>query len=398
MESEDSSKYTLQGRELVEYLVHRAADDAKAALIERDERRNRRTGFIMSIVALIGVGSLVSALKIFVRSEVDVIQQRFKENDAAVRDLLAQSSQSLQNEFTGRIESSVSKAVEKKILDVQRTLEENDRFERYAELAQQLPEKTAGIHQRGDKFLTEALRETLEAAEQMAGVKRITKRGRFLMSTRQIVDVMTRFNRESEINRLDDLLGEVMATDQELARILVDHYGQLVIGSPRPVESLTDDMARLNRYLRAAQEQNYPEKALVWSLFTEFKRNGYERNETTDRLLESTKDLVDRDRAEFWFNLYVYTNPLNWMLAPDQQGRELARLMAALQNQYQANGITEVMEQNLANNPFLQTRLADLRAKNPAWQQQAAGEAVAEEPTTENHDATAGAPQGNALR
>jgi hypothetical protein len=371
MEGETTSRYTLEGRELVDYLVHRAADDAKAALIERDERRNRRTAFIMSIIALIGVGSLVSALKVFVRGEVDVLQSQFEKQRTEVEKLITAQADSLQTEFKARIEQSVAKAVDAKIGAVVATLSENDQFEQYAELASQLPTRLGRISQHGDKekYVSAVIREVTDAAAQISSVSRITSRARFITATRQVVDVLTRYNREAEINRLDDILGKSMATDQEMAHTLADHYGQLVVGSPQSIEAMAEDVARLNRYLRASREQNYPEKALIWSVFVEFKRNKFVRNSTVDGLLESSRDLVADDRAEFWYNLYVYTNPLNWMTTPTQQGRELARLMERLQAEYKPEDITGIMERNIANNQSLQQRLAELRAKNPAWQQ-----------------------------
>ena len=398
MEPEDSSHYTLHGRELVEYLVQRASDDAKAALIERDERRNRRTAFFMSIIALIGIGGLVNAVKVYVRSEVDVLQVHYKEQQAGVEKLIDDKTKMLRSEFTAKVETAVSNEVDGKIGAVLKRIDENDQFEQYSELAMQLPEKVAGINQRGDKYVAETLREVLAAAQQLALNERLKHRARFLMATRQIVDVMTRLNRESEVNRLDDLLGPAMATDQELARILVDHYGQLVIGSPQSIDAMSDDVNRLNRYLRAAKELNYPEKALVWTLFVEFKRNNYIRNTTTDRLLESSKDLTERDRAEFWFNLTIYTNPLNWMMAPDQQGRELARLMDRLSGEYKEAGVKEAMEQNLAANVYLQTRLANQRAKNPSWHDEPPSTASGDSPAPEPPETAVQTREHNALR
>jgi hypothetical protein len=209
------------------------------------------------------------------------------------------------------------------------------------------------------------------------------------MSTRQIIDVMSRFNRETEINRMDDLFGHVMASDQELAHTLVDHYGQLVVGSPRPIEAQSDNMARLHRYMRAAHDLSYPEKALIWAVFVEFKRNNFTDSGTVRSLLESTRDLAPDDYAEFWYNLLVYTDSKNWLLAEDQQGRELEKLMAALQRTYPE--ITQVMENNIASNEYLQSRLANLRERTPLSQvqpleQQAAPMAA---PTPEPPAATA---------
>jgi hypothetical protein len=145
---------------------------------------------------------------------------------------------------------------------------------------------------------------------------------------------MSRYSRETEINRLDDLLGPAMATDQELARILVDHYGELIIGSPQPLEAHADNLQRLNRYMRAARELNYPERWLLWELFVEFKRNNYEKSPAVYGLLESSSDLPDANRTKFWFQFYRYTNWVNWMRRPDQQSRELERLTAAMQGHY----------------------------------------------------------------
>jgi hypothetical protein len=116
--------------------------------------------------------------------------------------------------------------------------------------------------------------------------------------------------------------------------------------------------------MQAAHDLSYPEKALIWAVFVEFKRNNFTDSATVRSLLESTRDLADDDRAEFWYNLLVYTDSTNWLLAPDQQGRELEKLMAALQRTYPE--ITRVMENNIASNEYLQSRLANLRDRAPS--------------------------------
>ena len=141
----------------------------------------------------------------------------------------------------------------------------------------------------------------------MAALPASMRRTRFIVATRQIVDAMRSYNRDSEINRLDDPLGEVIASDQELSRILVDHYGQLVVGSPQSIDAQPDNLRRLNRYVRAVQELSYPEKGLLWTMFVEFKRNQYRRNAIIDGLLQSSKDLAEADNAEFWFRAVLST-------------------------------------------------------------------------------------------
>jgi hypothetical protein len=158
--------------------------------------------------------------------------------------------------------------------------------------------------------------------------------------------------------------------------------------------------------MQAAHDLSYPEKALIWAVFVEFKRNNFADSSTVRSLLESTRDLANDDRAEFWYNLLVYTDSTNWLLAPDQQGRELEKLMAALQRTYPE--ITQAMEYNLASNEYLQARLANLRERTPAKQQQLQQQAApmaappSEPPTataSETPPATAEAPSGeNTLR
>jgi hypothetical protein len=358
-------RHVLQGQALMDYLVERAAERAKDAIIDRDERRKRVITLVFSSIALLGISGLVSIFKIYVRSELDVFDSRLTEASLALDKKLDKKADLLVLELQKQVSATVELQISDSIGAVKKVLDEDDLVERYVELAFDLPEKLNGIHERGDKYVTEKLGEVVQAAEQMEHIKEMKRRRRrFLMSTRQIIDVMSRFNRETEINRMDDLFGDVMASDQELAHTLVDHYGQLVVGSPRPVEAQADNMARLQRYMQAARDLSYPEKALVWAVFVEFKRNNFTDNSTVRSLLESSDDLQPDDRAEFWYNLLVYTDRHNWMLAPDQQGKELERLMAALQRTYPE--ITRVMEDNIVSNDYLQARLANLRDRSPA--------------------------------
>lgn len=377
-QDDQTSKHVLEGRELIEYLVERAAQEAKAALADLEERRKKRVGLIFSVIALVGVGSIMSALKIFVRGEMDVVNDQMKAAVAALDQRFEKSSVALREELLNGVEAVVLAQIDEKVGVLQKRLEDNDAFERYAELALRLPEKLDSNTERGDKYLVETLREALDAAEVMAAMPNIAQRPRFLLATRQIVDVMSRYSRETEINRLDDLLGHAMATDQELARILVDHYGELIIGSPQPLESHADNLVRLNRYMRAARELNYPERWLLWELFVEFKRNKYEKCPAVFGLLESSSDLPDANRTKFWFQFYRYTNWVNWMRRPDQQSRELERLTAALQAHYPE--VRGVMLQVPDNEELLAQLPPAARENAMLLKQQAAEQSVAEQP------------------
>ena len=370
METPDNltPRHVLEGQALMDYLVERAAERAKDAIIDRDERRKRVVTLIFSIVAVVGISSLVSIFKIYVRSELDVFDDKLAQVGVAVDKKLETKGKQLFETLQSQVDSVVKLQIEDRVGAVKKILDEDDLIERYVELALELPEKLAGIHERDDKYVSEKMAEVVQAAEQLGQIKQITRRRRrFFISTRQIVDVMTRFNRETEVNRLDELFGDLMATDLELARTLADHYGQLVIGSPLPIESQPDNMQRLRRYMQAAHDLGYPEKALVWAVFVEFKRNRFVGNSTVASLLESSRDLSNEDRAEFWYNLLAYTDLDNWMIVPDQQGRELELLMAALQQAYPE--VTQVMQANLDANEYLQARLTSLRGKPPTPQQ-----------------------------
>jgi hypothetical protein len=392
---DQTTKHVLEGRELIEYLVERAAQDAKAALVDLEERRKKRVGLIMSVIALVGVGSIVSALKIFVRGEMDVVHEQMNAAVAALDQRVEKAGGVLRDDLLKSVEAAVLVQMNKEIGEVRKKLEDNEAFERYAELATRLPEKLDGSTERGDKYLVETLRETLEAAEVMAAMPDIARRPRFLLATRQVVDVMSRFSRETEINRLDDLLGPAMATDQELARILVDHYGELIIGSPQPIEAHADNMVRLNRYMQAARELNYPERWLLWELFVEFKRNNHQKSPAVYGLLQSSTDLPDANRTKFWFQFYRYTSWVNWMRRSDQQSRELERLTAALQEHYPE--VRTVVLQ-VAENEELLAQLPPAARENAAVlqqqtrEEQAAIEAADSTPAIETSDGS------NALR
>ncbi|MBX3424905.1 MAG: hypothetical protein KF688_04420 [Pirellulales bacterium] len=361
MDPTATPQFSLAGQALLDHIAERAAQMAKAEVLAREERRNRTLTTVIAVLGLAGVGAVMGGLKLLVWQEMHSVETRMAELrdelDAAVGARFA--DQTIQT--VNHVREQVLADVAKELGDVRRQLQVNSQFEEYAELADRVAERLSGVHRGQDKYVAAVLGETMQAIRAVAAEPELTGRTRFLVVTRRIVEVLVRFNRVAEIDEIDDLLGDFIRRDAELAKALADHYGQLVVGSPLPLPEQVRHVERLERYATAAGHTVYAHKQLVWRLFLEFKRNGFQRTAATDGLLESSQDLTPESREQFWFDLCLYSDPSLWMIAVDQQGRELKRLMAALVERYPI--VANMIEQVVEANPAIQQNIAERRMR-----------------------------------
>ena len=246
---------------------------------------------VVAVLGLVGVGALVGGLKMIVAQEMVGVQAQVEKLESQLQSDADARATRLRDELSEQVRAAVLAELDAQIGEVQTKLAQNDQFEAYTELAMRLPEQLSGIHRRQDKYVAASVAHAIEAVRALADRPELTSRTRFAMATREIVKQLTRYNRIAEINELDALIGDVMADDAELSAALVDHYGQLVIGSPLPIEQHAADVERLRRYAAAAGQLNHGNKRLLWQLFLEFKQHEYQPTATTTRLLESTRDL-----------------------------------------------------------------------------------------------------------
>ncbi|MCA9237133.1 MAG: hypothetical protein KDA44_16780 [Planctomycetales bacterium] len=364
MDTPPTPKFTLEGKDLLDHLAERAAQTARAELLAREERRNRTIATVIALLGLVGVGAVMGGLKLLVAQEMEQIQQDVDEVQAYYETRIDAQLERLSESTRSEVRAEVLAELGKELGDVKRQLALNSQFEEYSELAGQLIEQLSGVHRAHDRYVATVLAESMAAIRAVAAQPELTSRSRFIVVTRQIVDVLVRFNRVAEIDELDTLLGDVLRTDPELTKALADHYGQLVIGSPLPLSEQAEHVARLETYAEAAAHTLHAEKQLVWQLFLEFKRNDFRRSAATDGLLESSQDLPPANREQFWFDLCKYSDPTLWLLEPDQQGRQMQRLMEALVQHYPI--VQRMMQQTVADNPAIQQNIAERRLRTRA--------------------------------
>ena len=55
---------------------------------------------------------------------------------------------------------------------------------------------------------------------------------------------------------------------------------------------------------------------------------------TTDGMVEMVQDLNEADTRNFCYHIFLNSHPLHWMNESDQEGRELARLVTKLLEDY----------------------------------------------------------------
>ena len=326
MDQDYTTKHILQGRELIDYLVEKASSTTNAELVRREDRRNRRTTFVFSLISLVGIGAVVGAIKMFVQQEIVTAQRNVSQD---MRLEMEQTLEARLQKFEQRAQASVASQVDEQVGQVRTMLEQYKQYQELLAIAEIIKAEVEN-----DKFPEQQMETALKLIEQLAPAESITGQPRFLEATKVVIDLLVRTDRKRDIDEVEHLLSHVLVTDSKIALDLADHYGQLIISSPYPVESLQSEFEALSRYARAARELKYPEKALLWELFVAYKRSQYTRSATTDGMVEMVQDLNEADTRNFCYHIFLNSHPLHWMNTPDQEGRELARLVAKLLEDY----------------------------------------------------------------
>ncbi len=326
MDQDYSTKHVLQGRELIDYLVEKASSTTNAELLRREDRRNRRTTFLFSLISLVGIGAVVGAIKMFVQQEIATAQRNVSQD---MRLEMEQTLETRLQKFEQRAQTSVASQVDDQVGRVRTLLEQYKQYQELLAIAEIIKAEVEN-----DKFPEQQMETALNLIEQLAPAESITGQPRFLEATKVVIDLLVRTDRKRDIDEVEQLLHQVLVSDSKIALDLADHYGQLIISSPYPVESMQSEFEALTRYVRAARELKYPEKALLWELFVAYKRNQYTRSATTDSMVEMVQDLNEADTRNLCYHIFLNSHPLHWMNTPDQEGRELARLVARLLEDY----------------------------------------------------------------
>jgi len=329
MNDDYSTKHLLQGRELIDYLVEKTSSTANAELLKREDRRNRRMTILLSILMAVGIGGAVSAIKVLIKDQMQTIEARVEGIQEELSSYIDERTLALETHFEGKVELAVAKDIDAKVGEVRAMLEQYKNYQEFLATAEIIAAEVEN-----DKLPEESLLTAIKLAGELASAEGITKQPRFLEAIKIVIDLLVRTDRKSDIDTLEGMLGEVLATDSKISQDLADHYGQVIISSPYPVEDLQQEFAALSRYARSSRELNYPEKALMWELFVAFKRNLYQRSPTTDGMVEMVQDLNEADTRNLCYHVFLNSHPLHWMNTPDQEGRELAKLVEKLLENY----------------------------------------------------------------
>jgi hypothetical protein len=161
---------------------------------------------------------------------------------------------SLETHFEGKVELAVAKDIDAKVGEVRTMLEQYKKYQEFLTTAEIIAAEVEN-----DKLPEESLQAAIKLDGELASAESITKQPRFLEAIKIVIDLLVRTDRKSDIDTLEGMLGEVLATDRKISQDLSDHYGQVIISSPYPAADLQQEFEALSRYARSSRELNYPE-------------------------------------------------------------------------------------------------------------------------------------------
>lgn len=387
MDLEPTTKHVLQGRELIDYLVEKAATTTNAELVEREDRRNRRSTIVFSVITFIGISGLMGAAQLFIDNAV---QDRTKEFRAemtrnseqlerriaamqlegqALQKLLAQQMDTLSLSIDQKVKYQVSEEATRGLV----LLKHREQYHAMKQFVSEIKEQIA-INEYPENLLTAAV----DTANSLADAPEILAEPQFQGMIETLIDLLVRADRVKDIGRVEKATRETCVRSKNIAFSLTDHYGQLIISSPYTVEQMPEEFEALTRYARASRDLKFPEKSLMWELFVEYKRSKYARSATTDEIVGMIHNLAEADLRNFCYYVFLNSHPLHWMYTPDHEGLMLAKLVEGLLDDYPE--LRKTVETQLAS-PELRPTVAQVLATREERQQKIDDLKVASEPT-----------------
>lgn len=411
MDTEPSTKHVLQGRELIDYLVEKAAKTTNAQLMEREDRRNRRSTVLFSVITFVGISGLVGAAQLFIDNAVqnrtkDFSGEMQRNSEHLERQIAAMhlESQALQKLLNDQM-SAFSQGIEQKVKflvaeEASRGLLLLKQREQYYALKQFVAEIEEQIAQ--NEYPENLLTAAVDTANLLANAPDVTNEPQFELMIETLVDLLVRTDRVKDIHLIEQATRETCIRSKNIALNLTDHFGQMIISSPYSVEQMEGEYEALTRYARASRELKYPEKSLMWELFVEYKRANFARSVTTDELVEMIYNLEPADLRNFSYHVFLNSHPLHWMNTPDNEGRMIAKLVGNLLDAYPE--LRKKVEAQMAT-PELRPTIEQVLATKAERQQrinaseQTPTQEVAETETpAESEPAVASEPDKNGLR
>ena len=355
-----STKHVLEGRELIDYLIEKTSGATNAQMLQREERRNRRTAAYLSILAFVGIGAIISAMKMFVQQEMATAQVATTE---MVRDSLTKEFNARLDVVRQTIHEEAVEQVSSQIGEIQLQLQHDSAYRELLFLADKIQKAVDAANNSAD--LAGLLDKAVAKLMELSKAESIRSESRFLEAMNVVVSLLVRGDLDREINRLDRALGDVMATHRQMTLDLTDHYGQVIIKSPHPVAKLQHEADALARYARASRDVKYPEKAMMWELFVAYKESGFQATYSTRAMVDQIRDLSDVDSGNFCKFILMYQDPRHWMRVPDHEGREMGRLVNGLLEQHPS--LQEFVQEQVTQNAKLRAmvrQLASIRSSH----------------------------------
>ena len=339
MDTEPTTQHVLQGRELIDYLVEKAATTTNAELIAREERRNRRSTVLFSIVTFVGISGLVGAAQLFIDNAVQQRTNEFRDQMArsaeqlerriAAMHLESQTFQKLINDQISALEQGMQQQVKMHVAEEASRglllLKQREQFHSLKQFVGEIREQMAENH-----FSENLLTAAIDTACHLATAPSIVEEPEYRAMMETLIHQLVRYDRMKDIERIEAATRATCIQSKSIALDLTDHYGQLIVSSPYPVDQLQSEWEALTRYARASRELKYPERSLMWELFVEFKRAKFIRSPGTDEIVEMIHQLEPIDLRSFAYFVFLYSDPLHWEHRPDHEGRTLAKLVAGL--------------------------------------------------------------------
>jgi hypothetical protein len=404
MDIEPTTKHVLQGRELIDYLVEKAATTTNAELIEREERRNRRSTVVLSVVTFIGVGGLMGAARLFIDNAVQQRTAEFREQITgnaeqlerriAAMHLESQTFQKLMNDQMTALSQGMEQKVKQHVAEEASRglllLKQREQFHSLKQFVSEIKEKVAE-----NQFPENLLTAAIDIANHLGEAPTITVEPEFQNMIETLIDLLVRSDRVKDINRVELATRQTCIQSKSIALNLTDHFGQLIVSSPYPVEQMPSEFEALTRYARASRELKYPERSLMWELFVEFKRSKFNRSPNTDEFVAMINNLEPVDLRSFAYYVFLYSEPLHWEYSPDHEGQTLAKLIASLLKAYPE--LNKTVQEQLAT-PELRQSVDQLLATKAERQQRLDLMQYSEEQAKEAVEEAAAPAAENALR
>ena len=193
---------------------------------------------------------------------------------------------------------------------------------------------TLSLHlENNDASSYEDRNRAMSLLEDIAEDSVLSGRPGFMGMVEKIVSAFYATGYGAELTKIHEIFGRKLISHKEIARVMMTHYGDKVVGTDAVVSQDDPQYAILRQYISDAPDQT-PLRGLkmFWTLLTQFKHD--KASDRVRNLVDQSIEMSGGDAKTMGWRLFSKSKAERWQINPTSEGRTIEKIVGELLQMY----------------------------------------------------------------